>query len=616
MSEQRVAVEVKSLGKMYKLYKNPNDKIKDVFGLNLFKKDYYREFWALRDINIKINKGERVGFIGHNGAGKSTLLKIITGNYAPTEGEVYVNGKIQALLEMGTGFHPDFTGRQNIRASLAYQGLPNSEINRLEEEIIDFTELGDYIEQPVRTYSAGMYSRLAFATSSAVVPELMIIDEILGAGDAYFNGKCVERMRRLTGEKGVTVLFVSHDLQSVQNLCDRVIWIDKGRIRYDGETLTGIKLYTQSVRENEELRLKIRDMKISRKQAMVMDRMSDLFESRLVRLSYPDINSKELTKIYSISVYANGKKIDGIDVGGPMDNDLNAKCHIIDEPGVTCWSKGSKDSQGFYRVYDNSKGSDKNAPIYIMYSKAYCDARIEISVKYETKAETVSVELFDNIRREYIPCEEFGCGSGEVTFIIEEQKQAEDSDQAEQAEQEEQEQHDIAGTIEPGAGSIDVLSTEDAEFIKVALKNKDGIEKNVFPFYDAVKECAFKVRFNKNIRELTISFLVYSIRGDLVISTCQKIVFDKYSEVMEFVYTFPEMKIGPGEYNISIGLYDELDVGDNSIEQKFLALFDRALSFKIEVPSDYSLNIGTFVPDTKITVSGMAEGDYRCSLLV
>lgn len=218
------AIEINGLGKMYKLYKNNSDKYKDAFKLNFFKKDYYKEFWALRDINISINKGERVGLIGHNGAGKSTLLKTIIGRISPTEGSVRVNGKIQALLELGTGFHPEFTGRENIKAALMLVGCSYKQIDEMMDGIIDFAELEEYIDQPVKTYSAGMYARLAFSTATAIKPELLIIDEVLGAGDAYFSGKCVERMRSLTMDSGATVLFVSHDLASVQAICDRVIW--------------------------------------------------------------------------------------------------------------------------------------------------------------------------------------------------------------------------------------------------------------------------------------------------------------------------------------------------------------------------------------------------------
>ena len=215
-----LAIKIYNLGKMYKLYNNPADKVMDAFGVNhllFWKKTYYQEFWALRGLDLEVKKGERLGIIGRNGAGKSTLLKIITGNVSPTEGTVEVKGRVQALMELGTGFHPEFTGRQNIRASLAYQGMSQSVISEKEEEIIDFSELEDFIDQPIKTYSAGMYARLAFSTATSVQPEILIIDEVLGAGDAYFAGKCVERMKKLTEQSGATVLFVSHDLGSVQS---------------------------------------------------------------------------------------------------------------------------------------------------------------------------------------------------------------------------------------------------------------------------------------------------------------------------------------------------------------------------------------------------------------
>ena len=213
------AVEVHGLGKMYKLFDKQSDRIWDIFGLDKLRfwdrEPKYREFWALRNVDLVVPKGERIGIIGRNGAGKSTLLKLIVGNLKPTEGSITVNGKIQALLQMGTGFHPEFTGVENIRAALAYAGMEPRKIRDSVDEIIEFSELEDYIHQPVKYYSAGMYSRLAFAVSTALEPDILIIDEVLGAGDAAFTSKCAERMKRLTQDSGATVLFVSHSMDSV-----------------------------------------------------------------------------------------------------------------------------------------------------------------------------------------------------------------------------------------------------------------------------------------------------------------------------------------------------------------------------------------------------------------
>ena len=246
------AIEVRNVSKMYKKYKNSTSKILDLLGFS-FRKNY-EEFWPLKDINLTIKKGEKVGVIGRNGAGKTTLLSMISDNVKPTKGTIKVDGKVNALFVLGTGFHPEFSGRENIKSSLAFQGITGEEALILEKEIIEFSELEDFIEQPLKTYSAGMYTRLAFTVATAIKPEVLIIDEILGAGDAYFNSKALERMNSLTNS-GATVLFVSHDLSSVQKICDRCIWIDKGKIREDGKTLDVIKSYSADVRKREELRL-------------------------------------------------------------------------------------------------------------------------------------------------------------------------------------------------------------------------------------------------------------------------------------------------------------------------------------------------------------------------
>ncbi|MFN7098139.1 MAG: ABC transporter ATP-binding protein, partial [Gammaproteobacteria bacterium] len=181
------SIEINNLGKKYCYYDNKFSKVLDLLGFaRILDKKRIKEFWALRNIDLKIEKGQRVGLIGRNGAGKSTLLKMIAGTLSPTEGICKINGKIQALLELGTGFHPEFTGRENIYSSLTLLNYPHKKIQKLEDEIIDFTELEEFIEQPVKYYSAGMYARLAFAVATAIEPEILIVDEVLGAGDASF----------------------------------------------------------------------------------------------------------------------------------------------------------------------------------------------------------------------------------------------------------------------------------------------------------------------------------------------------------------------------------------------------------------------------------------------
>jgi ABC-type polysaccharide/polyol phosphate transport system ATPase subunit len=251
-------ISLSRLSKVYRLHHRPIDKVLDALGVNawlFWRRNYYRPFWALRGIDLEVRRGERVGLVGRNGAGKTTLLRLIAGSVAPSEGRVRVEGTVQALMALGTGFHPEFTGLQNIDAALAYHGLTSRQIRTRAEEIIDFAELREFIDQPVKTYSAGMYARLAFAVATSIEPDILIIDEILGAGDAYFYGKCVERMKRLTVDRGATVLFVSHDLPSVLALCDRAVWLERGEIAADGAPLEVTQRYYAQVQREENARL-------------------------------------------------------------------------------------------------------------------------------------------------------------------------------------------------------------------------------------------------------------------------------------------------------------------------------------------------------------------------
>lgn len=236
--------------KQYKQFRHPGWRAWEALGGPVSSKRY-EVLTALNNINVHIRAGERVALIGRNGAGKSTLLRIITKQIRPTQGRVQITKDVQALLELGTGFYPDFTGRENIVSSLAYRGIAGRAVRSIVEDVVAFSELENFIDRPVREYSAGMYARLAFALATSVTPEILIIDEILGAGDAYFIGKSLKRMKALT-EKGATVLFVSHDLSAAQLLCERALWLDHGCLQADGDMLSVSKQYVRSIRAKEE----------------------------------------------------------------------------------------------------------------------------------------------------------------------------------------------------------------------------------------------------------------------------------------------------------------------------------------------------------------------------
>ena len=202
----------------------------------------YRDFWALKEINFEVKKGESVGIIGRNGSGKSTLLQIIAGTLQPTEGAVKVNGRVAALLELGSGFNPEFTGRENVYLNGAVLGLTRREIDARFDDIAAFADIGDFLDQPVKTYSNGMLMRLAFAVQTAVEPDVLIVDEALSVGDFFFQQKCFQRIRHLR-QQGTTILFVSHDMASVRDLCNRAIYLQRGQLVYCGETQHAISSY-------------------------------------------------------------------------------------------------------------------------------------------------------------------------------------------------------------------------------------------------------------------------------------------------------------------------------------------------------------------------------------
>lgn len=227
---------------MYKLYDKPSDRLKEALGLT--RKKLYKEHYALRDVNFDIQEGECVGIIGTNGSGKSTILKIITGVLTPTQGEVKVDGRISALLELGAGFNMEYSGLENVYLNGTMIGFSKEEIDARLDDILEFADIGDFIHQPVKTYSSGMFVRLAFAVAINIDPEILVVDEALSVGDVFFQAKCYHKFEEFK-KQGKTILFVSHDLSSVSKYCDRVILLNKGVKLDEGSPKQMVDLYKQ-----------------------------------------------------------------------------------------------------------------------------------------------------------------------------------------------------------------------------------------------------------------------------------------------------------------------------------------------------------------------------------
>ncbi|MGG7054998.1 ABC transporter ATP-binding protein [Nitrosomonas sp. ANs5] len=228
-----LAIHASQLGKCYHLYAHPRDRLKQFLWRG--RRRYYRELWALRSIDLAIAPGEVIGIMGRNGSGKSTLLQLICGTLTPSCGEVAINGRLAALLELGAGFNPEFTGRENIWLNAAIMGLNQEEIGARLESMIEFSGIGDFIDQPVKTYSSGMYVRLAFSVAINVNPDILVIDEALSVGDGAFARKSFERIMQLR-DMGKTILFCSHSLFQIESLCNRALWIERGQLMAEGET--------------------------------------------------------------------------------------------------------------------------------------------------------------------------------------------------------------------------------------------------------------------------------------------------------------------------------------------------------------------------------------------
>ena len=240
--ESKNAIEIRNLSKMYKLYNKPSDRLRDSLGLS--RKKRYKEHYALQNINFDIHEGECVGIIGTNGSGKSTILKIITGVLSPTEGTVTVNGRISALLELGAGFNPEYSGMENIYLNGTMLGFSEEEIDSRLDEILSFADIGDFVNQPVKTYSSGMFVRLAFAVAINIDPEILVVDEALSVGDVFFQSKCYHKFEEFK-KQGKTILFVSHDLGSVSKYCDRVILLNQGEMLDEGTPKAMVDMYKQ-----------------------------------------------------------------------------------------------------------------------------------------------------------------------------------------------------------------------------------------------------------------------------------------------------------------------------------------------------------------------------------
>jgi lipopolysaccharide transport system ATP-binding protein len=292
MSSNDIAIRVTNLSKRYEIYANPRDRLKQFVAPRLQRlagqlpRQYFREFWALKDVSFEIKKGETVGIIGRNGSGKSTLLQIICGTLSPTSGSIQTNGRIAALLELGAGFNPEFTGRENVYMNAAVLGLSKEEVDKRFDDIAAFADIGQFIDQPVKTYSSGMVVRLAFAVQSQVEPDILVVDEALSVGDAKFQAKCFERLRQLK-ENGTSILLVTHSSEQIVTHCSTAILLNNGTQLETGKPRQVVNRYMDLLFGKEKKAISPGSEKLSAVPAIItstpayqLSRLEDAFSTR------------------------------------------------------------------------------------------------------------------------------------------------------------------------------------------------------------------------------------------------------------------------------------------------------------------------------------------------
>lgn len=608
------AIELKGVGKSFRIVGDKGGRILDALGLRLPSRAS-QEFWALRDIDLTIPKGQRVGFVGRNGAGKTTLLKLISGLLRPTKGSLVVKGRVHALLELGTGFHPEFSGRENVLSALSYFGVTGREARRLCEEIVDFAELDHFIERPFRTYSAGMQARLTFAVATSIKPEIMIVDEILGAGDAYFSGKAVARMKELTNG-GCTLLFVSHDMASVQMMCERAIWIERGAVKHDGDTLTVGKLYAASIRRQEELRL--------RSQALALhnddlapgpedDRPGEpIVVARLAIAG--DVAPLRSHPVYDLALRYRGGDIERLVVGSARDNDPSESLHIIQQSGYTDWSDSRSAGGRRMRAFENRKGRYRHAPFAFRAPIGLEEwSEFGLEIRHDSDArEPVEVQVFAG--QAYRKVGELSSGNGVRTDLFPLPRElfeewlalverAALTPAAEVTDREQAPVEQAAVRLAPMApvrvlqhvAEGDVYGSGEVVITKVRVTGDTaafhGDDQRVFaigePFKIAIEWTA--VEF---LTDVVFVVAVYTEDG-----RCATQTLSAPQDVQKgpglIVADFGKLRLGEGKYIISVGVFRGLRETDTHGQQP-IAVLDRRYVIKVMKPSGIRIELGQF----------------------
>lgn len=392
------AIEIENLTKIYKLYSKPVDRVKETFSLR--KKNYYNEFYALNNVSFAIPKGSTIGIVGRNGSGKSTLLKMLNGVLQPSNGTIKINGKVSALLELGAGFNMEFTGRKNIYLNGTIMRIPKEEMDKRVDDILKFADIGDFIDQPVKTYSSGMFVRLAFAVAINVDPDILIVDEALAVGDTRFQLKCMDKFLEFQ-KAGKTILFVSHDVNSIKRFCERTIWLNKGQMIMDGDTDEVTDQYTDFLKSELPIEEFMGNVHAKQKQ-----------EEEQLKVTEEMVESVDIAEVTEVRMYnENGAEITDIEHGETVRlsiryivNETNVEKPVL---GVAIRSIDNKYICGLNTLLDEKsipweRGMNQFDLIYdgfnliggnYYFDVALMDSTASVNIDYKTKAKVFFVKM-------------------------------------------------------------------------------------------------------------------------------------------------------------------------------------------------------------------------------
>lgn len=572
------AISLTGVSKTFRRFQHPGWRALDALGVPVSKRRY-DVFQALADINLNIGRGEKVALIGRNGAGKSTLLRLIAGQMRADAGQIRVNGQVQALMTLGTGFHPDFSGLENIRSALAYQGIAPSQMDACIEEIADFTELDSFLQRPVKEYSAGMYARLAFAVATTMTPEVLIIDEILGAGDAYFLGKCIQRMKALTSQ-GATILFVSHDISSVQMLCDRGIWLEGGRIRQDGPLLPVSKAYLASIRDEEERRVRAKSMSLTRGQVSALTTADG--QTTLLRLVGRDGSAPTEPLLVAAVNYGDASgQLGSIDLAGAQEGGS----HLIVDPQFMNWQRAAPPANAAFWAFGDFGGRYQHAPLQLAWPSSVPEgAWVQLHVR-QSESHAVLLEQYDPEQQVYCPLAEITAGNDEVWTDLRAPLQTAFSLGRNQRAELLADLQDLSSDDRYGSGEVRITG--------FGFFDAEGTRRHTL----ITGEPAFAViafDASQAVLDPVPVVAIYRPDGTCVMQVIASLSGQRFAQLEGkggIRVDFAPLLLGPGDYLVSVALFRELNLA-SAVEPSSYDLHDRCHALKVLPPSGIHVQIG------------------------